>query len=184
TQKYHPKRRHDPVAGFAVVFACGGVRCEAVFWSILMSQLRVAFLGLGTMGAGMARRLLSHDFPLTVFNRNPDKAAPFAAAGARVASTAREAASGAEVIMSMVADDQASRAIWLGPDGALAGAASGAVCIESSTLSVGWVRELAIAVGGGGELVDAPVTGSKPQAAAGEVNFLAGGSAAAIEKVR
>jgi 3-hydroxyisobutyrate dehydrogenase len=150
-----------------------------------MSKPRIAFLGLGIMGGGMARRLLAHDFPLSVFNRNPAKAAPFAAAGARAASTPREAASGADVIISMVADDPASRAIWLGPDGALAGAAAGAVCIESSTLSVSWVRELATAAGSRGcELVDAPVTGSKSQAAAGELLFLAGGSAAAIEKIR
>jgi 3-hydroxyisobutyrate dehydrogenase len=150
-----------------------------------MSQLRIAFLGLGTMGAGMARRLLAHGFPLTVFNRNPDRAAPFAAAGARVASTPRDAASGAEVIISIVSDDQASRAIWLGPDGALAGAGVGVICVESSTVTVDWVRELGAAVKEkGAELLDAPVTGSKPQAAAGELNFLVGGSAAAIEKIR
>ncbi len=128
-----------------------------------MSQLRIAFLGLGTMGSGMARRLLAHDFPLAVFNRNPDRAAPFAAAGARVASTPRDAASGAQVIMSIVSEDQASRAIWLGPEGALAGAGAGVICVESSTLTVDWVRELgAAAREKGAEFVDAPVTGSKP----------------------
>jgi 3-hydroxyisobutyrate dehydrogenase len=152
---------------------------------MFMSQLRITFLGLGTMGAGMARRLLAAGFPLTVFNRNPDRAAPFAAAGARVASTPRAAASGAEVIISIVSDDQASRAIWLGPDGALAGAAAGVVCVESSTLTVDWVRELGAAVREkGAEFVDAPVTGSKPQAAAGELNFLVGGSTATIERIR
>jgi 3-hydroxyisobutyrate dehydrogenase len=152
---------------------------------MFMSQLCIAFLGLGTMGAGMARRLLAHGFPLTVFNRNPDRAAPFAAAGARVAWTPRDAASGAEVIISIVSDDEASRAIWLGPEGALAGAGAGVICVESSTVTVDWVRELGAAVKEkGAELVDAPVTGSKPQAAAGELNFLVGGSAAAIGKIR
>jgi 3-hydroxyisobutyrate dehydrogenase len=121
---------------------------------------------------------------LNVFNRSGDKAAPLAAAGARAASTPREAASGADVIMSMVADDIASRAIWLGENGALAGLKPGAVCLESSTVTVGWVRELAAAaVARGCEFLDTPVTGSKNQAAAGELIILAGGSAATLEKV-
>lgn len=155
------------------------------FWANLMAQPRIAFLGLGTMGSGMAHRLLSHGFPLTVFNRNPERSAPFAAVGARIAASARGAATGAEVIQAIVADDQASREIWLGPDGALAGAAPGAVCVESSTLTLDWVRELGAAASQkGAELVDAPVTGSKPQAAAGELTFLVGGSSAFIEKIR
>jgi 3-hydroxyisobutyrate dehydrogenase len=146
---------------------------------------RTAFLGLGVMGAGMANRLLAAGFPLAVYNRNPQKAAPFASAGARVAPTSRQAADGANVIISMVADDNASRAIWLGPDGALAGAAAGAICVESSTVSVGWVRELADAVAQRGcEFLDAPVTGSKVHAASGELNFLVGGSANTLDKVR
>ena len=70
----------------------------------------------------MARRLLGAGFAVTVFNRTPARAEPLAAAGARVAGSPREAAAGAEVVFSMVADDAASRAMWLGPDGAIAGA--------------------------------------------------------------
>ena len=148
-----------------------------------MNKSRIAFLGLGIMGGGMARRLLAHGFPLTVFNRNPDKAAPFAAEGARIADSPRAAASGADVIISMVADDTASRGLWLGANGALAGLAPGAVCIECSTLTVGWVRELAAAAAAKkGEFLDAPVTGSKIHAASGELTFLVGVSAAALEK--
>jgi len=150
-----------------------------------MSQPRVAFLGLGIMGGGMARRLLGAGFPLAVFNRDPAKAAPFAAAGACVAATPREAAAGAQVVISMVADDSAARAVWLGHDGALAGATPGAVCIESSTVTVGWVRALAAATAAAGcELLDAPVTGSRVHANSGELNFLVGGDAAALERVR
>lgn len=150
-----------------------------------MTKPRIAFLGLGIMGAGMARRLLDAGFPLTVFNRNPAKAATFKTAGARVAATPREAAAQADVLISMVADDHAARAVWLGADGALASAATGAVCIECSTVSVGWVRELAAAVTArGAELLDAPVTGSRIHAAAGELNFLVGGSATTLERVR
>jgi 3-hydroxyisobutyrate dehydrogenase len=150
-----------------------------------MNNPRVAILGLGLMGSGMARRVLDAGFPLTVFNRNPEKAAPLASGGAAVAATAREAASRADIIVSMVSDDPAARAVWLGKDGALAGAAPGALCIESSTATLGWVRELSGAVSARGcEFLDAPVTGSRVQAAAGELRFLVGGPAAALERAR
>jgi 3-hydroxyisobutyrate dehydrogenase len=137
------------------------------------------------MGSGMARRLLGAGFPLTVFNRNPAKATALAAEGAVVAGSPREAAARAETIISMVADDAASRAVWFGENGALAGAARGSVLIESSTVSPGWVGELAAAARTRGcELIDAPVTGSKNHAAAGELNFLVGGPVEALEKVR
>lgn len=135
------------------------------------------------MGAGMARRLLGAGFPLTVYNRNVAKAEPFAAAGARVATSPREAATGADVIISMVADDNAARSCWLGADGALTNAAAGTLLIESSTVSVSWIHELsAAAIARGCEAIDAPVTGSKPQAASGELTFLVGGTATAYEK--
>jgi 3-hydroxyisobutyrate dehydrogenase len=149
------------------------------------SKSRVALLGLGIMGSGMARRLLGAGFPLTVYNRNAARAEPLAAEGARIARSPREAAADADTIISMVADDAASRAVWLGENGALAGAKSGGVLIESSTVSVGWINELAAAAKARGcELVDAPVTGSKPHAASGELKFLVGGAAEALEKVR
>jgi len=150
-----------------------------------MSKPRIAFLGLGIMGSGMARRLLANGFPLTVYNRNPEKSKPFADEGAGVAPSPHEAASEAEVVISMVADDIASRSLWLGDSGALAAAKPGTVCIESSTVTVDWVRELADTVQKRNcELLDAPVTGSKIHAANGELNFLVGGNPATIEKVR
>ena len=150
-----------------------------------MSKPHIAFLGLGIMGSGMARHLLMHGFPLTVFNRNAEKSKPFAAEGAQVAGSSREAAAQADVIVSMVADDIASRSLWLGDGGALAAAKPGTVCIESSTVTPDWVRELATAARKRNcELLDAPVTGSKIHAANGELNFLVGGNPATIEKVR
>lgn len=150
-----------------------------------MEKHRVALIGLGLMGSGMAGRLLGAKFPLAIYNRNRDKAAPFEKAGAFVAGSPREAAARADVVVSIVADDAASRSVWFGEHGALAGAAPGTVLVESSTLSVGWVKELASgAASRQCELLDAPVTGSKPQAAAGELLFLVGGSAAALETVR
>lgn len=143
------------------------------------------------MGSGMARRLLVNGFPLAVFNRNAEKSKPFANEGARVANSPREAAENADVIISMVADDNAARSLWLGEvragqaNGALAGAKPGTICIECSTVTVGWIHELAAAAQKQKcELLDAPVTGSKNQAAGGELNFLVGGDSATLERAR
>jgi 3-hydroxyisobutyrate dehydrogenase len=150
-----------------------------------MSKLRIGFLGLGIMGSGMARRLLANGFSVAVYNRNAKKTEGFGEAGARIATSPRDAASGADVVMCMVADDDASRAMWLGENGALAGAAPATICIDSSTLTVGWIRELAAVVEARKcEFLDTPVTGSKAHAAAGELNFLVGGSPATLEKGR
>jgi 3-hydroxyisobutyrate dehydrogenase len=151
----------------------------------MSSKPRIAFLGLGIMGIAMARRLLDAGFPLTVFNRSPAKAKSFADAGARVAASPREAAEDVDIVIAMVADDAASRQLWLGDNGALAEAAKGTLLIECSTLSTGWVGELnAAAKAAGCELLDAPVAGSKPQAIAGELRFFVGGSAEALERAR
>jgi len=81
----------------------------------------------------------------------------------------------------MVADDVASRSIWFGENGALAGATRGSVLIESSTLTVGWIKELSAgAAERGFDFLDAPVTGTKPHASSGELLFLVGGSASAL----
>jgi len=141
----------------------------------------VAILGLGTMGAGMAANLLKADFSLSVYNRTAAKAATLIRAGAKFASTPAEAAKGASVIISMLADDAASREVWLGKDGALEAAGKGAILIESSTVSPAWVAELAkVAEQHEVDFIDAPVTGSRTQAEAGQLSFLVGGKVAAL----
>jgi 3-hydroxyisobutyrate dehydrogenase len=150
-----------------------------------MEKAKVAILGLGIMGSGMAHRLLSAGFPLVVYNRSPEKCTPFGKKGASVAATPREAASRSQVILTMVANDEASRDVWLGNDGALAGASEGSLLIECSTLSATWIRELASkAQQRGCRFLDAPVTGTKPHAANGELVFLVGGSADAVDAAR
>ncbi|MCM3869857.1 MAG: NAD(P)-dependent oxidoreductase [Pyrinomonadaceae bacterium] len=145
---------------------------------------KVALIGLGNMGAGMAGQLLRAGHPLTLWNRSIDRAKAFEEAGAYVAASPREAAERAEIVISMVADDRASRLVWTGEQGALAGVRHGSVLVESSTLSPGWVKELAIAAGEKGcDLLDAPVTGSKLHANSGELFFLAGGERRAFDRV-
>ena len=146
---------------------------------------RVAVLGVGVMGGGMARRLGAAGFPLTVWNRSPDRAQPLKEDGALLAATPHEAAAEADVVLSMVADDEASRAVWTGHAGALLAARPGMLLIESSTLSPGWVEELAArAAQRDCQFLEAPVTGSRSHAANGELLFLAGGDEAALERAR
>jgi 3-hydroxyisobutyrate dehydrogenase len=137
------------------------------------------------MGSGMASRLLAAGYPLTVYNRSASKTRPLADEGASVASSPREAAATADVVFTMVADDDASRAMWEGSEGALAGVKPGALLVECSTVTAGRIADLADAAERAGcTLVDAPVTGSKPQAAAGELTFLVGGSGESLERLR
>lgn len=150
-----------------------------------MSKPSIAILGLGIMGAGMARRLLAANFPLAVYNRNREKSVPFGTDGAFVASSPRDAASRAQIVLSMVSDDSASRNVWLGENGALTSAAANSLLIESSTLSVGWIQELAAkAAERQCQFLDAPVTGTKPHAESGQLLFLVGGSADALDAAR
>jgi 3-hydroxyisobutyrate dehydrogenase len=136
------------------------------------------------MGSGMAGRLLDAGYPLTIWNRNPDKAQALTNRGARLAKSPREAAASASVVISMLADVPVCRDVWLGRGEALVDIAPGTILIESSTVSVEWIEELDRAAKEHGcDLVDAPVTGSKPQAEAGQLLFLAGGSAATVNKV-
>src|SRR5689334_7317329 len=126
---------------------------------------RISFLGLGIMGAAMARRLLDNGFELTVWNRNAARADALVTAGATRAATPADAARNADAVIAMLADDAASRVVWLGDAGALAAMNPGTLAIDSSTLTVGWMRELgAQAAASGVSFLDAPVTGSKPQA--------------------
>jgi 3-hydroxyisobutyrate dehydrogenase len=149
-----------------------------------MVDTKIALLGLGLMGSGMAGRLLDAGYPLTIWNRSPDKAKAFADRGARIAKSPREAAMSANVIISMLSDVVVCRDVWLGRGEALQGSAPGTILVESSTVTVEWVHELDRAAKEAGcELVDAPVTGSKPQAASGQLLFLAGGASAVVDKL-
>jgi 3-hydroxyisobutyrate dehydrogenase len=148
------------------------------------TKLKVALLGLGTMGRGMAKNLLKAGFPLTVWNRTRARAEELEAAGAAVAGTPAAAAKAADVVLAMLADDDASRAAWMGTEGALKAMQTGSVAVESSTLSPDWVAELGEAARSRGlGMVEAPVTGSRAQAEGGQLNFLAGADAETLEKV-
>lgn len=145
----------------------------------------IAVLGLGAMGFRMAQRLLAAGYPVRVYNRSEGPGAAARAAGATVCATPAEAARGADVVLSMVTDDEAAHTVWLDPvAGALAGARPGCVAIESSTVTPGWVATLADRASAAGLcLVEAPVAGSRPQAEAGDLVFFVAGDREAVARV-
>lgn len=141
----------------------------------------VSFLGLGNMGFAMASRLLRQGHQLNLYNRTLSRASPLLQQGARCHSTPAEACKDATIIISMLANDQASRAVWCCSDGVLsANATQSALAIECSTLSRGWVEQLAThCVQRGLRYIDAPVTGLPEAALTGQLTMLVG----AIESV-
>jgi 3-hydroxyisobutyrate dehydrogenase len=146
----------------------------------------IAFLGTGNMGAGMAGCLIKAGHDLTVYNRTMEKTRPLAELGATAADTPQEAAKGADAVIAMVGDDEASKAVWLGDTGALAAeTAENAMTVECSTLSHDWVLELAATAGQKGfRYIDCPVTGIPVKAAAGDLTLLVGAEAGDMETAR
>lgn len=138
---------------------------------------KIAFLGLGAMGSRMVVHLINAGHAVTVWNRSAGAVQPIVELGAVAAATPRDAAEGAEFVLSMVTDDQASENIWTAPEtGALAAIAVGAVAIEISTVSPEWLGKLAAKVTSRGvQFLDAPVSGSLPQAEAAKLAVFVGG---------
>lgn len=137
---------------------------------------RIGFVGLGRMGSGMAARLVVAGHDVAVFNRSAEKTAALVDAGATAAASPRDAATDADAVFVMVADDSASRAVWLGPEGVLAGElAPRALAVDCSTLSHDWVLELAQKARQRQlRYLDCPVTGLPEAAAAGQLTLLVG----------
>jgi 3-hydroxyisobutyrate dehydrogenase len=145
----------------------------------------VGFLGLGVMGAAMARRLIDAGHRVAVYNRTDAKADPLVAAGARRAASPREAARGAEVVISMVTASADVEEILLGPDGAAHGAAAGAVFVDMSTTSPATARKVGAALRERGiGFLDSPVTGMDVRAREGTLSLFVGGEKADLERVR
>lgn len=146
----------------------------------------ITVLGLGAMGARMATRLLDAGYAVTVWNRTPGRADALKQAGAQVAATPREAAQGADLVLGMVRDDDASRQVWLDEaTGAVAALAPGRIAIASSTLTPGWAQTLGAAVEAqGARFLDAPVVGTRPHAERGQLTMLVGGDAETLDAAR
>jgi len=143
---------------------------------------KIAFLGLGHMGKGMALNVLKAGHDLTVWNRSPEKTAPLVNAGARTAPTPAQAVDDAEIIITILGEDQSSQHIWLGDDGILSGVmAPNAIAVESTTVSRDWMIALGKrCIDAGLRFLDCPVTGGPPGADAGSLTMLVGGETSTL----
>lgn len=146
---------------------------------------RVAFIGLGRMGHGMAGRYLDAGFKVAVWNRSKAKADDLIARGAQWATSPEDAAIDADAVVTMVADDEASRSVWLGKDGAASTMKAGTFAIECSTVSHAHVLELSRELRGRGLIyIDCPVTGLPEAAATGKLTLLVGADPLDLEAAR
>ncbi len=145
---------------------------------------KVAFLGLGVMGAPMAGHLAAKGHQVTVYNRSSAKAEAWVTKhGHHSAATPREAATGQDFVMACVGNDDDLRGICLGPDGAFAGMEKGAVFVDHTTVSAQVTRELsAVAEGVGFGFVDAPVSGGQAGAENGALSVMCGGAEDAYDR--
>lgn len=146
---------------------------------------KIAFLGLGIMGQGMAHNLLKAGYSLTVWNRTARKCAPFVKRGAAKAATPAEAAQDADVILYCLADDAAVESVVFGPQGILEGVHSGQIAINMTTqMPALSLREAAAYKAKGVHFLDAPVFGSKNEAANAGLWIVVGGERRVFERVR
>lgn len=145
----------------------------------------IAYLGMGTMGSRMAANLVQAGYPVTVWNRTPERCEPLVEMGAEQAETPREAAEDVNVIMYCLSNDDAVKSLLTGDEGLLAGAHSNQIAVDMSTVHPVTSHWEAEAYGHRGvEFLDAPVFGSKGEAEAGGLWILVGGNEGVFEHVR
>ncbi|GAB4379889.1 MAG: NAD(P)-dependent oxidoreductase [Elainellaceae cyanobacterium] len=146
---------------------------------------QIAYLGLGIMGQGMAANLLKAGYPITVWNRHPERATALIEQGATQADTPAQAVTNADVILYCLSNDVAVDEVVFGKDGILTGVHSGQIAIDMSTVSPQTSRQEAAAYQAKQvEFLDAPVFGSKNEAAEGRLWIVVGGKANLFEQVK
>lgn len=147
--------------------------------------MKIGFIGLGTMGAPMARRLIDAGHDVAVHNRTRERELPLAEAGARRAATPRDVADGADLVITIVGDSPDVEQVVLGEDGAVHGLRDGSVLVDMSTISPAVTREIASALANRGvAMLDAPCSGGSEGAERGSLSIMVGGDAAVLERVR
>ena len=139
--------------------------------------MNIAFIGLGNMGAPMARNLLNAGHSLNLFDLNKDILAELAALGGHISHSPREAAQGTELVITMLPAAAHVRSVWLGEDGVLAGIGEGVPAVDCSTIDPQTARDVAAAAARQGvQMADAPVSGGTGGAQAGTLTFMVGAS--------
>jgi 3-hydroxyisobutyrate dehydrogenase len=147
--------------------------------------MNIAFIGLGTMGAPMAERLLNAGYDVTVHNRTRAREEVLAQAGAKRAASPEEAAQEADIVFTMVSDTPDVQEVVLGEWGAIHGMKAGSVLVDMSTISPSVTRDIAEALEAGGlEMLDAPVSGGSEGAENGALSIMVGGKGEILERVR
>jgi 3-hydroxyisobutyrate dehydrogenase-like beta-hydroxyacid dehydrogenase len=145
----------------------------------------ISYLGLGTMGSGMAANLLKAGYKLTVWNRNGEKCEAFARKGARVADTPADAVRDVDLVMYSLSNDQAIEEVVFGPIGILSGIKEGQIAVDMSTvLPATSLREQEAYAKRGADFLDAPVFGSKNESANAKLWIMAAGNKAVFDKVK
>jgi len=144
----------------------------------------IGFIGLGTMGAPMVRRLLDSGYTVTVWARRPEAMTPLITAGASAGESPADVAAQSDVIMTMVTDTAAVEEVVLGARGVIHGARPGSVVVDHSTIAPDGARRMASALRARNvEMLDAPVSGGSIAADAGTLAIMIGGSKAAVDRV-
>ncbi len=144
---------------------------------------RIGFIGLGIMGQGMAHNLLKAGFELTVWNRTASKMESLVAAGAKAAQTPAKVAAQSDIVIICVSDTADVEAVILGEHGVLAGAQSGSLVIDCSTISPAATQQLAATLAAKGvAMLDAPVSGGSEGAAKGTLSIMVGGEASEVAR--
>jgi 2-hydroxy-3-oxopropionate reductase len=145
---------------------------------------RIGFIGLGLMGSGMTMNLLKAGFPLTVWNRSPEKMKTIIAAGAKSANSPRDVAENSDIVICIISDSLDVESVLLGPSGVVHGAKPGTIVVDMSTISPIKTREIAEKLKTNGIIMlDAPVSGGDIGARNGTLSIMVGGPKGAFEEV-
>lgn len=146
---------------------------------------KIAIVGIGIMGNGIASNFLKKGYEVIVWNRSKEKLSVLEKQGAKIASTPKEATELAEIIFEVTANDESSKAVWLGNDGILAGMNPNKIAITSATLSVKWLDELAkLNLDKNHTFFDMPLTGGRIGAETGQLVLLVGGDENKLEEIK
>ena len=145
--------------------------------------MKVAFIGMGTMGSAMALNILRAGYEVTVHNRSREREEPVAKAGARRADSPKNAARGADIVITCVSDTPDLEAVVLGENGVIQGAKAGAIVVDMSTISPSATRRIAAELAKKGiRMLDAPVSGGSEGAQKGTLSIMVGGEATDVQK--
>lgn len=146
---------------------------------------RIAIIGTGIMGSGMAANFLKGGHEVIIWNRHPEKTTNLQSAGATLAATPKVATEAADIVFEVTANDESSSAVWQGSDGILAGASEDKVLIASATLTVGWTEKLAkLCDEQDFTFFDMPLTGGRVAAENGSLTLLVGGDQTELDSLK